>query len=567
MKNQRRSEFFILICVAFFLSQDLGAFNISPSRWALTETEIRFSDPDGTMAASEAPGLKDGAWIDETKLAFDRWTGVDNVGFDIIYDSQDCGSTCSISNGTNEIYWMEPGVEPINLPVNALAVTMKRYYDNTFLEVDIVVNKSFDKIAPSTAGLCIAGGIYTNCYDYPSVITHEIGHLFGMDHSSEDPDLPFSDERRQATMYYRLSKVGELGDSLLPLKADDKAGITCMYPDPTYGAPYKVEECCLSYNPFDRAPGCSHSFSGTDDAQSLDSSNVVGGCGILSSLVSNDGPGGPSAPSNFASYSYRPVLYILLFWLVFIFSALVYRTRLALKLVASRSITTVRLVKVLLRPSVLFLFFFTASLYSQSFASPGAYDPVVIPNNDRFDERNSEEAKVGSFYASTNFGYFFAKANDLTKIQNDFKNAGVTGLSPVGGFWGFRVEGGYQNLIDDLDVFAIIGYHFSLGRSGSGDINYGLDTLDSTVSFGLSYIPFLAGARYSFFSNEWVRLGLQGNVGMSLVRGSISINPNQASDTISFSSLNYGGTGLTGELLAFSEWGFYRSFKIGFDVG
>lgn len=80
-------------------------------------------------------------------------------------------------------------------------------------------------------------------------------------------------------------------------------------------------------------------------------------------------------------------------------------------------------------------------------------------------------------------------------------------------------------------------------------------------------MPFLAGARYAFFTNEWVRLGLQANIGISLVRGSITIDPNESSNIIESSSLSYGGTAYTGELLAFSEWGFYRSFKIGFDLG
>jgi hypothetical protein len=221
----------------------------------------------------------------------------------------------------------------------------------------------------------------------------------------------------------------------------------------------------------------------------------------------------------------------------------------------------------MLKIFIFILFLFASSIYSQSFSRSGYYDPIRIPDSDPFDERNSEEERVGSFYSALNFGYFFAKVDDLSKIQSDFKDAGVNGLSPVGGFWGFRLETGYQNLADDLDVFATIGYHFSPGRSGSGDINYGLNTLDSTVSFGLYYVPLLAGARYAFFTNEWVRLGLQANLGISFIRGNITINPNQSSNTIEFSSLNYGGTAYTGELLVFSEWGFYKAFKIGFDMG
>jgi hypothetical protein len=303
------------IFVLFFvLSYNLDAFNVAQSRWVSPEAVISFSDPSGTMACSNAPDLKNGVWIDETKLAFDRWTGIDNVGFDISYDTVDCGSNCSISNGKNEVYWMETGVEPINLPANALAVTMKRYLDNVFVEVDIIINKSFDK-DPANSGLCIGGG---NCYDYPSIITHEIGHFFGMEHTSEDPGIPYSDPRRQATMYYRLAT----GGTLLPLKADDKAGMVCMYPASSYGAPYKVPDCCLSYNPFDRAPGCSHSFSAEPDAQSLDSSNLVGGCGQISS-ISGGGSGG-----GLTSTAKNSFLYFLILFSIFIFISIIYRNSL-----------------------------------------------------------------------------------------------------------------------------------------------------------------------------------------------------------------------------------------------
>ncbi len=298
---------------------------MSSARWVVTEAVITFSDPDGTMASSAAPELNNGQWINHTKVAFGRWTGLENVGFDIIYDTADCGSTCSISNGKNEVYWMDAGIEPVNLPANALAVTMKRYIDDVFVEVDIIMNKNFDKLDPDTSGLCVRGGVYTNCYDYPSVITHEIGHLFGLDHSSEDPDLPISDPRRQATMYYRLS----VGGTLLPLKTDDKAGMVCMYPASSYGAPYKVSECCLSYNPFDRAPGCSHSFSGLSDAESLDSSNESGGCGRISSLIPGDGTG-PSGTGGRTG-----VLCLLVFWLIFIISAVLYRRSLSTSLASA----------------------------------------------------------------------------------------------------------------------------------------------------------------------------------------------------------------------------------------
>lgn len=275
----------ILILLSSF--NTLFCFNLSSGRWTNSSATILFSS---TMGAEKGEGLKDQEWINEAKTAFSRWTMVDGATFSIVYSPEDCGNNCTINNNKNELYWMDPGVEPINIPTGALAVTLRRQYDNNMVEVDIVINKSFDQVLTnghqaSPSKLCVLGGGpapgYSNCFDFPSVVTHEIGHLFGLDHSSEDPDIPTNDPRRTATMYYSLSPDG----SLIPLKSDDDAGMICLYP--VSGDPYKVQECCESYNPFDRAPGCSHAFS-ENSVQSLDIGSPIAGCASINK-IGNDG--------------------------------------------------------------------------------------------------------------------------------------------------------------------------------------------------------------------------------------------------------------------------------------
>ena len=291
-------------------------FNLSSGRWMDATANVTFSStkaPQNAQGLTNSGSVTTGGWITEVKSAFSRWTTANGVKFDMVYTNQDCGDNCTINNDVNEIYWMAPGIEPINMPAGALAVTLRRQFDNNMVEVDIVVNNTFDKLLDNghqgnQGRLCILGGGlppgYSNCFDFPSIITHEIGHFFGLDHSSEDPNLSPTDPRRTATMYYSLAPDG----SLLPLKTDDVAGMTCLYPE--VGQAYLVDACCQSYNPFDRAPGCSHAFS-QNSTQSLDIGGGTAGCGYIKNIGSKD----DSDDHN----NSLPILIVVLMPLIFLF--------------------------------------------------------------------------------------------------------------------------------------------------------------------------------------------------------------------------------------------------------
>ncbi|MBN1115364.1 MAG: matrixin family metalloprotease, partial [Oligoflexia bacterium] len=267
----------ILISVLFMLFQQPGdAFNISSTRWSNNATSVIFSS---TMEPVNAPELVAGAWIDLTKESFNRWTLLGSVRFDLEYPGSDCAGSCEIGNDANEIYWYPPNYAPIFLPASALGVTLRRSIEESLVEVDIVFNRNYDLVLNpgnnTSHGFCIyENGDYYGCYDYPSVATHEIGHFFGIDHTSEDEDCP-NDARRSATMFYSLTVDN---NSLISLEADDIAAITCIYP--YEGEYYRVDDCCLSQNPFDRYSGCSHAFSDSSNL-SLDIGPETAGCGHI----------------------------------------------------------------------------------------------------------------------------------------------------------------------------------------------------------------------------------------------------------------------------------------------
>ncbi|MCX6113535.1 MAG: hypothetical protein NTY22_09730 [Proteobacteria bacterium] len=161
------------------------------------------------------------------------------------------------------------------------------------------------------------------------------------------------------------------------------------------------------------------------------------------------------------------------------------------------------------------IFFFTVSLNLWSYTrSKETFEPVIIPDKtEPFGENKKTMPEPQKFYVAGSFGYIFASVPDIQIIQDDFTNAGITGLSNVGGFFNFNLEFGYENLFQHFDAFAIIGYRFTSVKSGTGDISYGLEPVNSTVGFGLYSVPFLIGAKYSFYNTSVIKLGTRADIG------------------------------------------------------
>lgn len=284
-----------MIILIFFLSANIFSFNIAKAFWTGRTATVMFTD---SMEPTNAQQLKEDLdsngtldWIDESKKGFNRWLAVNGVDFNISYSDDNCGSSCALNNGRNEIYWINPDDFTYEYPDRALGITFRYKSESKWLESDIVINKKFDiDLIPGEQddahrGFCIlgsnlgAGAPYTGCYDFSSIITHEIGHFFGLEHSSENPDIANTDTRKQQTMYYSI----DVTQTLLPLHNDDIDGIYCLYP---YGEKsLNVEECCDNQNPLLRPSICSHSFS--DETNKSLVSRDGGGCGTISNKEIN----------------------------------------------------------------------------------------------------------------------------------------------------------------------------------------------------------------------------------------------------------------------------------------
>ncbi|MEI6093116.1 MAG: hypothetical protein WCQ47_05470 [bacterium] len=214
---------------------------------------------------------------------------------------------------------------------------------------------------------------------------------------------------------------------------------------------------------------------------------------------------------------------------------------------------------------IMILFLLSFDLWSYN---KDLYEPTKIPEKEEDYFASIKDVEPSrSFYASGSFGYLFASVPDITIIQKDFTNAGVSGLNPVSGFFNFRLELGYENLFKNFDLYGVLGYLMTSTKSGTGNINYGLEPVNSTIGFNLYSIPMLVGAKYSFYNTDRIRLGTKLDIGTSLIRGNIDLRLNQTSSLqIQNSSLTYGGMGLSGDLGLFVETKVSRMLALEFDV-
>lgn len=223
------------------LTQHAYAFKIIsfkgvPAYWHKTGIQIEM-DPNFGSAfnstgcdESEPTGKACVTPRDAIQRSVSTWKKVDGINIDA--NSVKLKSIPGIPNydGKNQIKFFKDQWEtlPFAPPTSALAVTISTYGDNSAIEdADIFINgKYFDWSIVNTAD-------ENTKHDIQNVITHEMGHFFGLDHSSQNPNETNID-LASATMFY-ASYLGET--SRQTLEADDINGIKHLYTTDDIEAP------------------------------------------------------------------------------------------------------------------------------------------------------------------------------------------------------------------------------------------------------------------------------------------------------------------------------------------
>lgn len=178
----------------------------APLRWPEGEigVSIALEDPPPgvtTRAATEAASRAFGAYVDVIAPMTPMVTVAMRAG--------NHKAAVTPSDGVATVLWVNEGWDDDYDP-NALAVTITTYdtSSGSIQDADIVVNGGFTWTATDDC---------EGEYDLQSVLTHEVGHLFGLGHDTEDPD---------ATMY---PSAGVCETKKRDLDASDLAGIEFLY--------------------------------------------------------------------------------------------------------------------------------------------------------------------------------------------------------------------------------------------------------------------------------------------------------------------------------------------------
>jgi predicted Zn-dependent protease len=183
---------------------------IVQNRWASFPVAWRLHPTQGARIT----GSRTQAVVAEA--SFDAWEGVSTAVVDFTRGADTDVSTSYGNDGINMVKTNLTSQQYANAGgTGALAITVTTTAALTgqILDADII----FDPDANFSTSTTTPAGVH----DFEAVLTHEVGHLLGLDHSAI----------LSATMFPRLS---EGSAAARVLSADDIAGISSIYPNSTY---------------------------------------------------------------------------------------------------------------------------------------------------------------------------------------------------------------------------------------------------------------------------------------------------------------------------------------------
>jgi len=211
-------------------SQALAWRTISPPRiWELTDMPVTYYCPDPEQA--DVLSLPPGVAVEELHDSFVHWwADVPCSPLDAVFGGYVTNSGAWEEDGSNRFYWEDPQG---HLGSGILGATVTFYHSNQTIHsngMDFYRTSDFDIIMNDGVNFGSRDDLYGgDCSDQTSfegVVTHEIGHGFGLGHSCESYEACPDPILRSATMYWALGRC-ETGREVP--NEDDVAGINALY--------------------------------------------------------------------------------------------------------------------------------------------------------------------------------------------------------------------------------------------------------------------------------------------------------------------------------------------------
>ena len=194
-----------------------------PAYWA--DGSVKYMFNTGTSGYFDGGHDASGTSTDEftpIREAFQTWANTPGLNL-VIQELSSTGSQPSSDDGKNIVAWIKSGwsSQSFGPPPNALAVTLLSFDSGSgrITDADIYFN------ADNFQWAVVDSSSEYSHIDVKNIATHEIGHLLGIDHSSENI-WEVEPELADATMFF-ASHAGDTDRR--DLKIDDTRAINSLY--------------------------------------------------------------------------------------------------------------------------------------------------------------------------------------------------------------------------------------------------------------------------------------------------------------------------------------------------
>ena len=202
---------------AYIVNQKRLGNGVANVKWASMPVTWRMN----TTAGSNITGSRTISAVADTSFA--SWTGITTATITVARGANITDNTEQDKYGYDQINLVKTNQMQSQYDAtgagSALAITgiTTSLTTGDILDADIIFNPS---ITFSTDASLSSS---STSYDFESVLTHEVGHFFGLDHSAI----------LSATMFPRV-RAGNSAPRVL--SDDDKAGVSALYPSSTYSS-------------------------------------------------------------------------------------------------------------------------------------------------------------------------------------------------------------------------------------------------------------------------------------------------------------------------------------------